>query len=1140
MSEQLPSVDDLLESKLPSVDEFIKEEDLPSVDEFIGEEPPRPEEEIADNFLENPDESDEIEAEKIDLTEVLRLINDVRKDIPVVPEIPEIKYYDEELEKLTAYVEEIKESIPEIPEQKTYDVEVEAICDLIDNLREEVKDLPVPKYYEEEIETLQKKVDGFYQDMLDLPEPKYYEEDLKSLKEDVLAVKESIPKFPKWVNEVNEVPDFSWIGKTFSVIDDDFIKVNDNLDFVKGRIDQEVQKLSEDIDVKRFESKTDIDKLNSDLKETKDKIYKELREAALKIHETKHSFKNDDRLLKKNILSKYNVLKQRVEEEVKEFNRKNDATKDLYGGYFDGLTQEISNLPEVKYYDEDIKEIREEIKIDADNLKSLKELVQEIKEKQIKFKQEFNEVRDLQEGLLNEPTDKAQSVDGTGDPLAPLDKQFRSLKELADHYRLFISRTQQQIATIGGGGAGFIKDLADVSFTESTGTNKLLIYNGDEWVGIASTALSPIITLHDALGNGNVSGIGISVGVVTATNGYFSGIVTAAQLNYDVVTDIYSTGIVTATKGIQVTTLGLNVASGISTLAAGALVKAGAATTALVVEGDARITGILTIGTGSVTIDGSDNKVKIGTGVTLTSTGDSDFVGIVTAKGFEVGSAATISNNGNATFAGIVTAASFVGDGSGLVGVANTDNVSSTTLSVAGVTTSTGGLYVGTAASIFANGNVTCGIVTATKYYGDGSSLSNVTSTTINNNANNRLITGSGTANTLEGESTLTYNGTALSVSTGATIFTNGNIACGIITATSFTVAGTSLAETIADTVGGMVSSNTETGITVTYEDGDNTLDFVVGTLNQDTTGTAALAEGLTGTPNIDCATGSFTGDVDIADKIVHTGDTNTAIRFPDADTITAETGGSERLRIDSSGDVGINIAAPVAQLQVNTTKNAETDRHDATNYALALRNPNDNNGEAVGLRFGITSNTTKVGAAILHERDAGGSQGSLQFYTSSDGSSVTERLRIKSDGSLNVGTAATIHANGIVTCGIITATNLVGNGSGLTNISGIPTEADTAVSSTSATTVLSLSASTYRAAIVDVLITQGSAYQAGQYGLIHDGTTATIVEQWAVATGSMLGTLTATVSGGNMLLQVNMGSSSSATVTVKSSTITV
>ena len=46
---------------------------------------------------------------------------------------------------------------------------------------------------------------------------------------------------------------------------------------------------------------------------------------------------------------------------------------------------------------------------------------------------------------------------------------------------------------------------------------------------------------------------------------------------------------------------------------------------------------------------------------------------------------------------------------------------------------------------------------------------------------------------------------------------------------------------------------------------------------------------------------GSFTGDVDIADKIVHTGDTNTSIRFPAADTFTVETAGSEALRVDSS-----------------------------------------------------------------------------------------------------------------------------------------------------------------------------------------------------------------------------------------------
>ena len=61
----------------------------------------------------------------------------------------------------------------------------------------------------------------------------------------------------------------------------------------------------------------------------------------------------------------------------------------------------------------------------------------------------------------------------------------------------------------------------------------------------------------------------------------------------------------------------------------------------------------------------------------------------------------------------------------------------------------------------------------------------------------------------------------------------------GTVEADAITIAGVTLSETIADTVGAMVSSNTETNIAVTYEDSDNTLDFVIGTLNQDTTGTA-------------------------------------------------------------------------------------------------------------------------------------------------------------------------------------------------------------------------------------------------------------------------------------------------------------
>ena len=52
-------------------------------------------------------------------------------------------------------------------------------------------------------------------------------------------------------------------------------------------------------------------------------------------------------------------------------------------------------------------------------------------------------------------------------------------------------------------------------------------------------------------------------------------------------------------------------------------------------------------------------------------------------------------------------------------------------------------------------------------------------------------------------------------------------------------------------------------------------------------------------------------GDVSVADKIIHTGDTNTAIRFPSADTITAETGGTERLRIKSDAS-SVSIGSSV------------------------------------------------------------------------------------------------------------------------------------------------------------------------------------------------------------------------------------
>jgi len=101
----------------------------------------------------------------------------------------------------------------------------------------------------------------------------------------------------------------------------------------------------------------------------------------------------------------------------------------------------------------------------------------------------------------------------------------------------------------------------------------------------------------------------------------------------------------------------------------------------------------------------------------------------------------------------------------------------------------------------------------------------------------------------------------------------------GTLEADAITIGGITLAETISDTVGAMVTSNTESGITVAYDDADNTLDFTVGTLNQDTTGSAAT---LTTARNIGGT--SFNGSANIAVALASVG---TAVTVADESSDT-------------------------------------------------------------------------------------------------------------------------------------------------------------------------------------------------------------------------------------------------------------
>ena len=148
---------------------------------------------------------------------------------------------------------------------------------------------------------------------------------------------------------------------------------------------------------------------------------------------------------------------------------------------------------------------------------------------------------------------------------------------------------------------------------------------------------------------GLVVGVTTVGGGLSATDGFFSGIVTAVgdasfsgnvsvagTLTYEDVTNIDSVGLITARNGIVV-------GSGIT----------------LSKDGDVFVTGVSTF---------SGPDVLIGTGITLSPDGDATFTGVVTFTGTDIliGTAITLSNDGDATFSGIVTVSGDVKVGSGV------------------------------------------------------------------------------------------------------------------------------------------------------------------------------------------------------------------------------------------------------------------------------------------------------------------------------------------------------------------------------------------------------------------------------------------------------------------------------------------
>ena len=149
----------------------------------------------------------------------------------------------------------------------------------------------------------------------------------------------------------------------------------------------------------------------------------------------------------------------------------------------------------------------------------------------------------------------------------------------------------------------------------------------------------------------------------------------------------------------------------------------------------------------------------------------------------------------------------------------------------------------------------------------------------------------------------------------------------GTLEADAITIGGVSLAETISDTVGAMVSSNTETNITVTYQDADNTLDFAIGTLNQDTTGSAATlttartiaGQSFDGSANIAIASTDLSNTSAIALLTASQTMTNKTLTSPQINTQIDMLARAEMRFQDASGGQYVALEAP-ATVSSNVT----------------------------------------------------------------------------------------------------------------------------------------------------------------------------------------------------------------------------
>tara|TARA_B100002051_G_scaffold83764_1_gene79930 strand:- start:192 stop:1694 length:1503 start_codon:yes stop_codon:yes gene_type:complete len=188
-------------------------------------------------------------------------------------------------------------------------------------------------------------------------------------------------------------------------------------------------------------------------------------------------------VLDKNI----NSLSEEYNLQIKKFNKKIEEYKKNIDVKVNNLDKSNSDLrADVEILEQrqnkiNIKNITEEVLIEVQDVLTgnLEENIKRLEDK-IEIIKEAYEQNILNEGLLNEPPETDNE-----DPLTPLDQNFVTQDDLKQHYTTFLNRIQQQLSTLGGGGAVRIQDMDDVDLSTAKVNDKFLKYNSTsgKWEG---------------------------------------------------------------------------------------------------------------------------------------------------------------------------------------------------------------------------------------------------------------------------------------------------------------------------------------------------------------------------------------------------------------------------------------------------------------------------------------------------------------------------------------------------------------------------------------------------------------------------------------------------------------------------------